>query len=236
MHGTSQKEQAKLRTEQIGNVDNVDGLKVLVTKEFPKYFKINPFNFHFKSLSPSKGLLRHFFEFRDLEYFRKCFYEEMDNEVSQEKISFIKNLLDDNHNVTLFCCEPEGYFCHRHLLVEIILKMNLGIHTCPYFLMDDAKRRCILKKHNKYIGRPEICDFYGFLFGNGLKRCALFCEKTKYFRCKTCVFNKSICLLGRNSGSIVGCNSWVEKNLKFGNMHLLYMITQKGFMYEELKI
>jgi uncharacterized protein YeaO (DUF488 family) len=222
-----------LKVSPIKDIDSTDGIKILVARTYPKFIKHGSFNYWFKELAPSFELLNHYHQYHDYVYYRKKFILEMNNIVSQERITFIKNMSKEQ-NVTLFCYEPDGQFCHRNILLEMIEQKYVEFQICPFFCKNDAKRRCYAKNNRIKIGHAEICDFYGDLSGNSLKQCLIFCQKTKNFTCKKCVFNNKgySCLLDGTLGR--PCSSWVSEELNLGNLELIKKIMQTDFL-EELR-
>lgn len=241
-----------LKTASIKDVENdVTGMKVLVTRTYPRWIGSGKFDFWFRELSPSYELLTHWKENHDVEYYKKTFFEQISSSFdAQDKIRLL-NKLSKERDVTLFCYEPEGQFCHRHLLVDMI-NSDTSISFCPFLLKGDAKLRCGIKFSSssglnksalanvKKLGHPEMCDFYGQISGNRLFECVLFVSKTKFFTCRTCIFNYEDykCLQGKVFKNVLSsmCDCYVENMLRLGNRYLVRKIKENSEYVNELKL
>lgn len=95
-----------------------DGLRVLITRYYPRGVKRDRFDLWFKGASPTIGLLKAYRKGSiDWSEFRKRFSKQLNNEA--ESKNAIKELLDlakKRKNVTLLCYEREGQNCHRQIV------------------------------------------------------------------------------------------------------------------------
>ena len=111
-----------LKTKSIYDpVENIDGLRVLVTRYYPRGIKKSHFDCWLRDLSPSKELLS---SYRDgsitWDGFKAQFLAELqDSNVSRDAISFLKHH-SDIENVTLLCYERAGKPCHRYIIRDLI--------------------------------------------------------------------------------------------------------------------
>ncbi len=98
-----------------------DGLRVLITRYYPRGVKKDRFDRWAKELSPSRELLA---EYRggqkDWDQFRASFIEEL--RASPESLQALRSLfsLSNDHDVTLLCYEKEGQPCHRLVVRDIL--------------------------------------------------------------------------------------------------------------------
>ena len=103
-----------------------DGIRILVTRHYPRGVKRTKFHRWYRDLAPSKELLKLWKQNKISEKeYRKIYLEEMQNQESINVIKEIIVLLRKGHNVTLLCVEKEGMFCHRHILKDVILKSSI---------------------------------------------------------------------------------------------------------------
>ena len=101
--------------------EELDGLRILITRFYPRGIKKTHFDFWKKELAPSKQLLKDYkTKKKTWEEFTESFQSELKDQ--KESIETIKELKIKNksNNITLLCYEKEGETCHRHLLKKII--------------------------------------------------------------------------------------------------------------------
>ena len=95
-----------------------DGIRILITRYYPRGVKKSHFDKWFKELAPSKELL---YKYKNnnisWKQFTKLFKKELQNENSIDTIQSLRNY---KRNVTLLCYEPDGENCHRYIIKDII--------------------------------------------------------------------------------------------------------------------
>jgi uncharacterized protein YeaO (DUF488 family) len=95
-----------------------DGLRVLITRYYPRGVKRDRFDLWLKGASPTIDLLKAYRSGSiDWSEFRKRFSKQLNGE-AESKMA-IKELLDlakKRKNVTLLCYEREGQNCHRQIV------------------------------------------------------------------------------------------------------------------------
>ena len=98
-----------------------DGLRVLVTRFYPRGVKKTHFDIREINLAPSKELLQDWKEHKLTESgYTERYLKEMQCEASQHAIMSIADR-GKSETVTLLCFEKEdGSFCHRHVLKKLI--------------------------------------------------------------------------------------------------------------------
>jgi uncharacterized protein YeaO (DUF488 family) len=247
-----------LKQACIKDSESINGIKILVARYFPRLKKNdgnpftleNDFNFWFRELAPSNELLSKYSLSPDEREYREKYVKEiLTNPEAITKLIKIWEL-SKNNDVYLLCYEPEGYFCHRYILLNILEDLSQvfeRIKSCPYFMGEENKYRCALKYTHgksfhyapsrkrrrelviwhKTIGDPEKCDF---VFYRGLdsikefqlKDCVYYTAETKAYTCDSCYFYDQICLLREKKF----CEKYVQKELKFGNFYIIYQIVQ----------
>ena len=98
-----------------------DGIRVLITRFYPRGIKKSNFDIWKKDLAPSQKLLK---ELKNNKKTWSQFIASFKSELSESKESLqsIKELRKESktNNVTLLCFEKDGNPCHRHLLKKII--------------------------------------------------------------------------------------------------------------------
>jgi len=246
-----------LKETDVKSSENVNGIKILVTRYFPKDFKksngehftLKDFFAWYRELAPSPELLNNYLLTNDEKQYREQYVKEV--LTNPEAVNRMKDIweMSKNNDVYLICREPSGYFCHRHILINLINDLSEIFESdrkCPYFMEKDLKARCSLKYlrgagfhyapsrkrrrglviWHKTLGHPEKCDFYYYgrsIRESMLKDCVLYISATNAFTCHTCYFyEKGVCLKGEGKR----CKSYVQKDLRFGNYYIIYQIVQ----------
>lgn len=103
-----------------------DGLRVLVTRYYPRGVKRGSFDEWVRALSPSRELLK---RYRSGEVawdaFKESFVAELrSSEESREEVWRL-HARGESGDVTLLCYEKEGLPCHRHLVKQAIVRPSL---------------------------------------------------------------------------------------------------------------
>ena len=101
--------------------DPGDGVRVLITRYYPRGVKKDRFDRWEKALSPSRQLLAAYRSGeKSWDQFKEAFISEMD--ASPESAEAIRALspLAKAQEVTLLCYEKAGLDCHRYLVAEIL--------------------------------------------------------------------------------------------------------------------
>ena len=111
-----------IRTKSIyGHKEKQDGLRVLITRFYPRGIKKTHFDVWKKELAPSKQLLKEYkAKKKTWEEFAKSFQSELKDQ--KESIDALKELKTKSKsgNITLLCYEKDDKPCHRHLLKRLI--------------------------------------------------------------------------------------------------------------------
>jgi uncharacterized protein YeaO (DUF488 family) len=101
--------------------DPGDGVRMLITRYYPRGVKKDRFDRWEKALSPSRELLAAYRSGeKSWDQFKKAFLSEM--EASPESTEALRSLalLAKAQDVTLLCYEKAGLNCHRYLVAEIL--------------------------------------------------------------------------------------------------------------------
>jgi len=103
-----------------------DGVRLLITRFYPRGVKKDRFDRWEKELSPSKELLQSYrLKEKPWEVFRSGFISEMKgNPLSVEAIHALRRE-SRNENVTLLCYERGESPCHRYVVAELVKKPKL---------------------------------------------------------------------------------------------------------------
>lgn len=98
-----------------------DGLRVLITRYYPRGVKKDRFGWWVKPLSPSRELLSSYKAGKkSWEQFRESFLEELRG--SPESIEALRAIRAQSRlqDITLLCYEKEGLPCHRQVVRDIL--------------------------------------------------------------------------------------------------------------------
>ena len=110
-----------IRTKSIYDPKETDdGKRVLVTRYYPRGVGRDHFDVWLRDLAPSAKLLK---LYRDGEMTIPEYSAEYQLEISEENARQAIHELSmyaEAGNVTLLCYEPEGEFCHRHILKRVV--------------------------------------------------------------------------------------------------------------------
>ena len=118
-----------------------DGIRILITRFYPRGVKKTHFDRWSRELAPSAGLLRKYKD-QDItwkEFMASFRLELQDNDDSLQLIRTL-NARSGRTHITLLCYEPEGTPCHRHLLRGIITDPDLLAVGFEPEYTDDHKR------------------------------------------------------------------------------------------------
>lgn len=112
-----------IKTKSIyDSIGNSDGIRILITRYWPRGIKKENFDKWYKELSPSKNLLKNYKEGRiDFQLFEKLFR----NEIMENKniIDICQNIAKEavkGKEVTLLCYEKDESNCHRKLIRKLL--------------------------------------------------------------------------------------------------------------------
>jgi len=108
-----------VRTKSIYEaISNEDGLRVLITRYYPRGVKRDRFDLWLKGASPTIDLLKTYRSGSiDWSEFRKRFSKQLNSEVeSKSAIKELLGLAKKRKNITLLCYEREGQNCHRQIV------------------------------------------------------------------------------------------------------------------------
>jgi uncharacterized protein YeaO (DUF488 family) len=103
-----------------------DGIRVLITRFYPRGVKKDRFDRWVRELSPSRKLLREYrTEEKSWDVFESEFIDEL--KANPSSLLAIQNLRKESRkgNVTLLCYEKSGSPCHRYVAAELVKKPKL---------------------------------------------------------------------------------------------------------------
>jgi uncharacterized protein YeaO (DUF488 family) len=104
-----------------------DGVRVLVTRFYPRGVKRERFDRWTRELSPSRELLRAYrAKEKGWDVFRSEFIAEQ--KANPSSLAAIRALKGESRkgNVTLLCYERAGLPCHRYVVVELVKRSKQG--------------------------------------------------------------------------------------------------------------
>ena len=116
----------RIKTKSVYDpIEDLDGIRILVTRYHPRikgFKKGVGYNEWLKDLSPVGPAVKKFKTGKMTEHeFGKQYIAYLGiSEDAQEKLDHIRELLKSGKTITLLCYEPEGEFCHRHLIKEYL--------------------------------------------------------------------------------------------------------------------
>jgi len=253
-----------LHETYLANIRNIEGIKVLITRFYPRGLRKYMFDFWMRDLAPSVNLLN---SYKNDEVTEEQYVHQYSNEIfsNPKAIDSMLKLYDMSRekDVWLICYEKEGY-CHRKTLLNCIQNIQKYVPVdkeCLFKVQGYSLNGCTEKvKHSIYtmvptstgkskmcvirpsIGQPKCCDFYPSLKGNELKQCEIFLKKTKIFTCYTCLLIDGIFCLEKQTiiNSFMqglSCETYVEEKLRFGNKYILTKINVlfgRGFTLKQI--
>jgi uncharacterized protein YeaO (DUF488 family) len=109
-------------------VEEDDGVRVLITRYYPRGVKKDHFHVWFRSLSPSANLLKQYKNGTETwEEFEEAFVSEIRH--NSESSKQLKDILkrSKHSNVTLLCYERTGHNCHRYIVKDLLNKQPSSI-------------------------------------------------------------------------------------------------------------
>ena len=101
--------------------EDEDGIRILITRFYPRGVERTRFDEWALSLSPSSELL---FSYkrgsRNWSSFKRKFMMELRNNVESVEVIRTLNEVGKKKDITLLCYEQSGIPCHRHIVRDII--------------------------------------------------------------------------------------------------------------------
>lgn len=103
-----------------------DGIRILITRFYPRGVKKDHFDVWIRELAPSPSLLQSYKQGqRNWDEFKNTFLSEMRDSIDSLEIIHALHQQNVVKNVTLLCYERDGTPCHRHIVKNIIEEPNL---------------------------------------------------------------------------------------------------------------
>lgn len=100
--------------------ENSDGIRILITRYYPRGIRKEKFDRWYRDLSPSRILLK---SLKDGSISQKIFFQFFCKELRSDtkKMELCTNLAVEsvNKTITLLCYEKEEIFCHRYYVKKI---------------------------------------------------------------------------------------------------------------------
>jgi len=253
-----------IKTCSVKDLPNMRGKKVIVSRFYPRFLPKGVAEF-VPELGPEKELLFGYKEgdIDEEEYRERYVNYLLTNMGTTKKLIELYPYVNSDNVLWLACFEKEGDFCHRHILKEVLENLDKYFPfkdiRCPRLYINDAKRRCSLKKtkvrlrlardrkyleFEKKLGHFELCDFHGLLRGNSLSECLLLTLTDGYFTCYTCIYNyknvycirhmKRIDEVKKLSGKL-HCVRYCENYLRLGECREFFELLKEGHRISDIK-
>lgn len=107
-------------------VEEEDGLRVLITRWYPRGIKREKHDIWVRELAPSAELLK---KYKNSEIkwadFSTLLLSEFRNNVDSIEAIYALQTKDNMENITLLCHEKDGEPCHRHIVKNLIEEPKL---------------------------------------------------------------------------------------------------------------
>ena len=102
-------------------VEEEDGLRVLITRFYPRGVKKEKYDIWLRELAPSAGLLKLYKNGKiDWNDFKIFLLKEFQNSIDSFEAIYALQTRNDIQNITLLCYEKDGCPCHRHIVRDLI--------------------------------------------------------------------------------------------------------------------
>ncbi|TMI12390.1 DUF488 family protein [Candidatus Bathyarchaeota archaeon] len=138
-----------------------DGIRILITRFYPRGVERTRFDEWAISLAPSQELL---FSYRNgnknWSSFKRSFLIELRDNVESIEAIHVLNEVSRKQNVTLLCYEQSGVACHRHIVrdvvesPELIDPQDLRLQLQPEHANYDE--RSSIQRHISYEKTPVV--------------------------------------------------------------------------------
>jgi len=102
-------------------VEEEDGLRVLITRWYPRGVKREKYDVWIRALSPSPELLKRYKDSEiDWDDFKISLLSELRDNIDSVEALHTLQARSNMQNITVLCYEKDGYPCHRHMVKELI--------------------------------------------------------------------------------------------------------------------
>ena len=103
------------------SVEPEDGLRVLITRWYPRGVKREKYDIWVRDLSPSPELLKkHKNSEIDWNDFTLSLLAELKSNINSIEAIYTLQTKGNTQNITLLCHEKDGEPCHRHMIKDLI--------------------------------------------------------------------------------------------------------------------
>ena len=128
-------------------IDKDDGLRVLITRFYPRGVKREKYDIWIRPLSPSAELLKKF-KNSDIiwEDFKSSLLEEICTNIDSVEAIRTLHMYNTTQDITLLCYEKDGSPCHRYMVRDLIENpgtlessfVSKCINQKPHFIIHDS--------------------------------------------------------------------------------------------------
>lgn len=102
-------------------VEEEDGLRVLVTRFYPRGVKREKYDIWMRELAPSAELLKRYKNAEvDWDCFKNSLLAELRDNIDSIEAIYTLKTQSDSQNITILCYEKDGTPCHRHMIKDLI--------------------------------------------------------------------------------------------------------------------
>lgn len=111
-----------IRTKSIYvSADQEDGLRILITRFYPRGVKREKYDIWIRSLAPSAELLKRY-KNTDINWndFKTTLLSELRDSIDSVEAIYTLQAKSLMQNITLLCYEKDGCPCHRHMVRDLI--------------------------------------------------------------------------------------------------------------------
>lgn len=107
-------------------VEEEDGLRVLITRWYPRGVKREKYDIWVRELAPSAELLKRY-KNSEIEWcdFSSTLLSEIRDSMDSIEAIYALQTQNNMQNITLLCHEKDGYPCHRHMIRDLIVDPRL---------------------------------------------------------------------------------------------------------------
>lgn len=136
-----------------------DGLRILITRFYPRGVKKEHFDLWIRELSPSVSLLSSYKKGEcNWQEFKINFLSELRDNIDSLEAVHALNDYSSSQDITLLCYEKQNQPCHRHLVRDILQWPELLRASFEPQDTDDHKRCSVLEliPHKKSTDIPFI--------------------------------------------------------------------------------
>ena len=102
-------------------IEEEDGLRVLITRFYPRGVKREKYDIWVRALAPSAELLKRYKNIEiDWNDFKAILLSELRDNLDSVEAIYALQTISNMQNITVLCYEKDSFPCHRHMVKELI--------------------------------------------------------------------------------------------------------------------